>query len=79
MRALSTPSGRDVTFESGMARGGGGWRTGETVSVRYQRDQPEMAESESFAALWGPTVGFAILAAVFVGVGAGLWFGVIPV
>ena len=72
-------SGRDITFESGMARGGAGWKTGEVVSVRYQRDQPEVAELDSFASLWGPTSLFALLAGVFVAVGAGLWFGLIPV
>lgn len=74
-----TASGRDITFESGMARGGAGWKTGEVVSVRYQRDQPDVAELDSFASLWGPTFLFALLAVVFVAVGAGLWFGLIPV
>jgi hypothetical protein len=74
-----TASGRDITFESGMGRGGASWKTGEVVSVRYQRDQPEVAELDSFASLWGPTVLFALLAIVFVAVGAGLWFGLIPV
>jgi len=74
-----TAAGHDTTFESGMARGGAAWRTGEIVSVRYQRDQPEVAELDSFASLWGPTLLFALLAGVFVGVGAGVWFGLIPV
>ena len=74
-----TASGRDITFESGMARGGAGWRTGEVVSVRYQRDQPEAGELDSFVSLWGPTLLFGLLAVVFVGLGAGLWFGLIPV
>ncbi len=72
-------SGRDITFESGMARGGAGWKAGEVVSVRYQRDQPEVAELDSLASLWGPTFLFALLAVVFVALGAGLWFGLIPV
>jgi len=74
-----TSAGRDITFESGMARGGAGWRTGEVVSVRYRRDQPEVAELDSFTSLWGPTLLFELLAAVFVALGAGLWFGLIPV
>ena len=74
-----TDSGRDITFESGMGRGGAGWKTGEAVSVRYQRDQPEVAELDSFASLWGPTLLFTLLAVVFMAVGAGLWFGLIPV
>lgn len=75
---FQTASGRDITFESGMARGGAAWRTGEVVSVRYRRDQPEVAELDSFASLWGPTLLFALLAVVFVGVGVGVWFGLIP-
>ena len=74
-----TASGRDVTFESGMARGGDAWRIGATVSVRHRLDDPEMAEFDSVAALWGPTLVFALLAIVFLGVGAGLWLGFIPV
>lgn len=73
-----TASGRDVTFESGMARGGDAWRVGEAVPVRYQRDHPEIAEFDTVAALWGPTLVFALLALVFAGVGAGLWLGFIP-
>ena len=70
-----TDSGRDITFESGMARGGTGWHIGQTVPVRYLLDRPEVAELDSFAALWGPTLLFALLAVVFEGVGVSLWFG----
>jgi Protein of unknown function (DUF3592) len=73
-----TASGRDVTFEAGMARGGAAWHIGEVVSVRYLMDHPERAEFDSVAALWGPTMMFALLAIVFVSVGVGLWFGFIP-
>jgi len=73
-----TASGRDVTFEAGMARGGAAWHIGEVVSVRYLMDHPEMAEFDGVAALWGPTMMFALLAIVFVRVGVGLWFGFIP-
>ena len=74
-----TASGRDVTFEAGMARGGAAWQIGEAVSVRYRVDHPETAEFDSVVALWGPTVVFALLAVVFVSVGVSLWFGFIPV
>jgi uncharacterized protein DUF3592 len=73
-----TGSGRDITFESGMARGGTGWQIGQAVPVRYLVDRPQVAEVDSFMALWGPTVLFALLAVVFEGVGVGLWFGLIP-
>jgi uncharacterized protein DUF3592 len=73
-----TASGRDVTFEAGMARGGAEWHLGDVVSVRYRMDHPEMAEFDTVAALWGPTVVFALLALVFVGVGVSLWFGFVP-
>jgi hypothetical protein len=46
--------------------------------VRYHRDRPEIAEFDSFAALWGPTAMFALLAVVFTAVGAALWLGLIP-
>ncbi len=73
-----TTSGRDITFEAGMARGGAAWQIGEAVSVRYRVDHPEMAEFDSVVALWGPTAVFALLAVVFVSVGVSLWFGFIP-
>jgi len=73
-----TAAGRDITVESSMAFGGT-WRIGEAVSVRYRLDHPEIAEFDNFAALWGPTLLFALLALAFVGVGAGLLFGFIPV
>jgi hypothetical protein len=75
---FQTVDGRDITFESDMARGGDTWRIGETLSVRYRLDHPETAELDSFAALWGATITFALLAFVFIAVGAGLWWGFIP-
>jgi hypothetical protein len=72
-----TASGRDITFESQMGRGRP-CRIGQAVSVRYHRDRPEIAEFDSFAALWGPTAMFALLAVVFTAVGAALWLGLIP-
>ena len=74
-----TASGRDITFESSMGRGGDTWKIGDAVSVRYQLDHPEAAEFDSVLALWGATLLFGALAMVFLGVGAGLLFGLIPV
>jgi hypothetical protein len=73
-----TASGREIAFESGMARGGTAWNIGDTVPVRYRRDHPETAELDGFAPLWGATALFTLLAVVFLGVGAGLLFRVIP-
>ena len=73
-----TAAGRDITLESSMAFGAT-WRNWDTVSVRYRLDNPEIAEHDNIAALWGPTLLFALLALTFVGVGAGLLFGFIPV
>lgn len=73
-----TASGRDVTFEAGMGRGGAAWQIGEAVSVRYRVDHPEIAELDGLVALWGATLVFALLAVVFVSVGVSLWFGFIP-
>ena len=79
MSSIFVSSGRDVTFEAGMGRSGDGWRVGDTVSVRYRLDQPEIAEIDSIVALWAPAALFGLLAVVFVSVGISLWFGVIPV
>ena len=73
-----TPSGRDISFEAGMARSGAAWEVGETVRVRYRVDHPETADLDGFVALWGPTVVFALLALVFLGVGLSGWLGLIP-
>ena len=55
-----TASGRDVTFEAGMARGGAAWQIGEAVSVRYRVDHPEMLSS---TASWrsGPDGGVCVI------------------
>lgn len=76
---FQTTSGRDVTFESAMAGSGKAWYVGEPVSVRYRPDRPDIAEFDSFAALWGAAILFATLGSVFLGVGIGLWLGFIPV
>ena len=71
-------SGREVTFEAGMARGADGWHVGEVVAVRYWMERPEIAELDGFVALWGPTAMFALLAVVFAGVGISLWLEFTP-
>lgn len=73
-----TASGRAITFEAGMGRGGAAWHVGDTVPVRYRADHPETAELDGFVALWGPTMAFALLALVFLGVGLSAWLGLIP-
>lgn len=76
---FQTTAGHYVTFESDMASPSKAWHVGEPVSVRYRPDRPDIAEFDSFAALWGATILFATLASVFLGVGIGLWLGFIPV
>lgn len=71
-------SGREITFESRMARGGSAWTVGDSVSVRYLVAHPEIAELDSFVALWGATTLFAALALVLLAVGLSLWIGLIP-
>ena len=71
-------SGREITFESRMARGGRAWSVGESVSVRYLIAHPEIAELDSFVALWGATILFAALALVFLAVALSLWIELIP-
>ena len=70
-------SGREVTFESRMARGRSTWTVGEAVPVRYLVAHPETAELDSPVALWGATTLFAILALVFLAVGVSLRIGLI--
>ncbi len=71
-------SGREITFESRMARGASARSVGESVSVRYLVAHPETAELDSFFALWGATTVFATLALVFLAAGLGLWMGLLP-
>jgi hypothetical protein len=71
-------SGREVTFEAGMAYGAQGWHVGEVVSVRYRVERPEIAELDGFVALWGPTLVFTLLAVVLVGVSISLWLEFVP-
>jgi hypothetical protein len=73
-----TSAGREVTFQSEMASSGAG-QIGETVRVRYRVDQPHVAEIDSFMALWGSTMLFGALGAVFLFVGLGILTGLLPV
>jgi hypothetical protein len=74
-----TAAGREVTFESGAGSGQESWRIGNSIKVRYQRDQPENAEVGSFAALWGLPLLFAVLGIAFLFVGIAVLEGWIPV
>ena len=71
-------SGREITFESRLARGRDAWSVGRPVPVRYLTAQPETAELEGPLALWGATVVFAALAITFLAAGLGLCLGLIP-
>lgn len=70
-----TPAGREVTFESGAGSSRSSLQIGDSIAVCYRRDQPEMAEVGSFAALWGPTLLFATLGLAFLFVGVGILSG----
>jgi hypothetical protein len=74
-----TTSGRDVTFESAMGLGGEAFKVGSALPVRYRVDHPEAAEVDSFMALWGGPLAFAVLGIVFLTIGVSVWLGVIPV
>jgi len=54
-------------------------RIGDTVTVRYRPDQPDLAEIEGFLSLWGLTLVFGVLGAVFLFVGLGILVGFLPV
>ena len=70
-----TASGQEVTFESEMARGGHGWRVGDSVSIRYRDTDPEVAEIDGFLTLWGASALFAVLAVVFLSLGSAILLG----
>jgi hypothetical protein len=74
-----TPSGREVTFESAMGASLETRRIGDTVAVRYRTDQPHIAEVDSFMSLWGLTLLFGVLGAMFLFVGFGILGSLIPV
>ena len=77
--AFHTPSGRAITFQSGMGSSTAAKRIGDSVTVRYRLDQPHVAEIDAFMPLWGQTLLFGALGSVFLFVGAGILTGVLAV
>ena len=77
--AFRTPSGRDITFQSGMGGGTTEKKIGDSVTVRYRLDQPQIAEIDAFMSLWGQALVFGALGGAFLFVGAGILTGVLAV
>jgi hypothetical protein len=75
---FQTPAGREVTFESGMGTTSEAG-IGDIVAVRYRPDQPHVAEIDSFMSLWGLTLLFGVLGAVFLFIGLGVLGGLLAV
>ena len=69
-----TPSGRGITFQSGMG-GRAARRIGDSVTVRYRLDRPHDAEIDAFMPLWGLSLVFGTLGTAFVLIGAGILTG----
>lgn len=76
---FQTPSGRGITFQSAMGSSTDAKSIGDSVTVRYQLDQPQVAEIDAFMPLWGLTLLWGALGSVFVFVGAGILTGVLAV
>ena len=76
---FQTASRHEVTFQSEMGSSSDARRIGDAVAVRYRPDQPHVAEIDSFMSLWGLTLLFGILGAVFLFAGFGILSGVLPV
>jgi uncharacterized protein DUF3592 len=76
---FQTPAGRDITFQSAMGSSAEVRSIGDSVAVRYQPDQPDVAEIDAFMPLWGLTLVFSTLGVVFLFVGVGILTGVLPV
>ncbi|MBC8032233.1 MAG: DUF3592 domain-containing protein [Pyrinomonadaceae bacterium] len=76
---FKTPSGNDITFQSGMGSSSQARSIGDSVAVRYQPDQPQAAEIDAFMTLWGLTLLFGGLGVVFLFVGVGILTGVLAV
>jgi Protein of unknown function (DUF3592) len=72
-------SGREVTFQSEMGASSEAGRIGDIVRVRYRPDQPHVAEIDSFMSLWGLTLPFGVLGAVFLFVSLGILSGSLSV
>jgi hypothetical protein len=74
-----TPSGRSITFQSARGSSTATTRIGDSITVRYRLDQPQVAEIDAFMPLWGKTLVFGALGGVFLFVGAGILTGVLAV
>ena len=74
-----THSGRGITFQSATGSSTAAKRIGDSVTVRYRIDQPQIAEIDAFLPLWGLTLVFGALGSVFALVGAGILTGVLAV
>ena len=58
------PDGRSVEFMSKVSQPGG-VRVGDLVPVKYDRQDPSLAEVDSFSTIWGRVVIPAVLGLVF--------------
>lgn len=76
--AFHTPSGRGITFQSGMGSTAAK-SIGDCVTVRYRLDQPHVAEIDAFMPLWGLSLVFGALGTAFLLVGAGILTGLMMV
>ena len=76
---FQTASGREITFQSQMGSSSEAGRIGQSVAVRYRTDQPDVAEIDSFMSLWGLALLFGVLGVVFLFVGFGILFGLLPI
>jgi len=76
---FQTSAGREITFESRLGSATRDWRVGQPITVRYRPAAPHTAEIDSFFALWGLALVFAVLGTVFLGLGLGLLLGFVPV
>jgi hypothetical protein len=67
------PGGRSVEFTSQVSRTGD-VRVGEIVPVKYDRQDPSLAEVDGFDTIWGRVVIPGVLGLVFGGLAAGTLF-----
>jgi hypothetical protein len=75
---FETPDGREHEFESRLGSDAHPPGIGTEVAVRYHPDTPHAAELDSFPALWGLTLLFALLGSVFLVLALGLLTGFLP-
>jgi hypothetical protein len=76
---FSTAEGREIIFQSEMGSNTPVYKIGDTIRVRYSRNQPFNAEIDSFLALWGAALIFGLLGGVFSFVGLGILIGWLPI